>query len=115
LVVNYDCGFDPLCPSDISPKYDMKIRNDYSKSSCRIWGRGCSLPKLDGLYAESAYKIRIVAFGEGWGWVELRAIVGRLEALSAETGRLEEIYEAKVESLEELKRSVLGKAFEGEL
>ena len=46
---------------------------------------------------------------------EQRAIVGRLEALSAETGRLEEIYEAKVEGLEELKKSVLGKAFAGEL
>ena len=46
---------------------------------------------------------------------EQRAIVGRLEALSAETGRLEEIYEAKVESLEELKKSVLAKAFEGNL
>jgi type I restriction enzyme, S subunit len=46
---------------------------------------------------------------------EQRAIVGRLEALSAETGRLEEIYQQKVESLEELKKSVLGKAFAGEL
>jgi type I restriction enzyme, S subunit len=46
---------------------------------------------------------------------EQRAIVGRLEALSAETGRLEEIYWQKVESLEELKRSVLGRAFEGNL
>ncbi len=46
---------------------------------------------------------------------EQRAIVGRLEALSAETNRLEEIYQQKVESLEELKRSVLGKAFEGNL
>jgi len=46
---------------------------------------------------------------------EQRAIVGQLEALSAETGRLEEIYQQKVESLEELKKSVLGKAFEGEL
>ena len=44
---------------------------------------------------------------------EQRAIVGRLEALSAETGRLEEIYQSKVEALEELKKSVLGKAFEG--
>ena len=44
---------------------------------------------------------------------EQRAIVGRLEALSAETGRLEEIYQQKVESLEELKKSVLAKAFEG--
>jgi type I restriction enzyme S subunit len=46
---------------------------------------------------------------------EQRAIVGRLEALSAETGRLEEIYQQKVESLEELKKSFLQKAFEGEL
>jgi type I restriction enzyme S subunit len=46
---------------------------------------------------------------------EQRAIVARLEALSAETKRLEEIYAAKVRSLEELKRSVLGKAFAGEL
>ena len=38
---------------------------------------------------------------------EQRAIVARLEALSAETKRLEEIYAAKVQSLEELKRSVL--------
>jgi|GEM_PF-5955478 len=47
--------------------------------------------------------------------VEQRAIIGRLEALSAETGWLEEIYQSKLESLEELKKSVLGKAFEGEL
>ncbi|MDP2777227.1 MAG: restriction endonuclease subunit S, partial [Anaerolineales bacterium] len=46
---------------------------------------------------------------------EQRAIVGRLEALSAETGRLEEIYQSKVEALEELKKSVLQKAFAGEL
>jgi len=46
---------------------------------------------------------------------EQRAIVGRLEALSAETGRLEEIYQQKVESLEELKKPVLAKAFEGEI
>jgi type I restriction enzyme S subunit len=46
---------------------------------------------------------------------EQRAIVGRLKALSAETKRLEEIYQSKVEGLEELKKSVLGKAFNGEL
>lgn len=46
---------------------------------------------------------------------EQRVIVGRLEALSAETERLEEIYQQKVESLEELKKSVLAKAFEGEI
>lgn len=46
---------------------------------------------------------------------EQRVIVGRLEALSAKTGRLEEIYQSKVEGMEQLKKSVLGKAFEGEL
>jgi type I restriction enzyme, S subunit len=46
---------------------------------------------------------------------EQRAIVGRLEALSAETKRLEGIYQHKVQSLEELKKSVLQKAFSGEL
>lgn len=46
---------------------------------------------------------------------EQRAIVGRLEALSAETGRLEEIYQSKLDALEELRKSVLQKAFVGEL
>ena len=46
---------------------------------------------------------------------EQRTIVGRLEALSTETKRLEGIYQRKVESLEELKKSVLQKAFAGEL
>ena len=46
-----------------------------------------------------------------YGW----RIVGRLEALSAETGRLEEIYQEKIDALEELKKSVLQKAFSGEL
>lgn len=46
---------------------------------------------------------------------EQRAIVRRLEALSAETKCLEEIYQQKIESLEELKKSVLQKAFAGEI
>lgn len=46
---------------------------------------------------------------------EQRAIVGRLEALSAETGRLEAVYRQKVAALEALKKSVLQRAFEGQL
>jgi len=60
----------------------MEIWNDYSNSGCRIWGRECAefmktkniqpimmffLPKFDGSYTESAYRIPIVAFGEGKG------------------------------------------------
>ena len=94
--------------SGISPKYDMEIWNNYLNSGCRIWGRKCSLPKFDGLYTEPAYEILSSHLG--------RVREGRrLEALSAETKRLEDIYQRKVESLEELKKSVLQKAFEGEI
>jgi len=46
---------------------------------------------------------------------EQRAIVKRLENISAETKRLEEIYAQKSAAVEELKKSVLQQAFEGEL
>jgi type I restriction enzyme, S subunit len=46
---------------------------------------------------------------------EQHTIVKRLEALSVEIGRLEAVYRQKVAALEALKKSVLAKAFEGEL
>jgi len=46
---------------------------------------------------------------------EQESIVQRLDALSAETKKLEAIYQQKVVDLEELKKSVLQKAFNGEL
>ncbi len=46
---------------------------------------------------------------------EQRAIVARLDVLSAETKKLEGIYEQKIAALEELKKSVLARAFEGEM
>jgi type I restriction enzyme S subunit len=46
---------------------------------------------------------------------EQKAIVARLDALSAETKKLEGIYRQKLADLEELKKSVLRKAFSGEL
>ena len=42
-------------------------------------------------------------------------IVQKLDALSSETKKLEAIYEQKINDLEELKKSVLQKAFSGEL
>jgi len=44
-----------------------------------------------------------------------QTIVQKLDALSAETKRLEAIYRQKSLDLEELKKSVLQKAFNGEL
>jgi len=46
---------------------------------------------------------------------EQQSIVAKLDALSAETKRLEEIYLKKLAALDELKKSVLQKAFNGEL
>ena len=46
---------------------------------------------------------------------EQQAIVAKLDALSAETKKLVATYERKIEDLEELKKSILQKAFKGEL
>jgi type I restriction enzyme S subunit len=46
---------------------------------------------------------------------EQQTIVQKLDALSAETKKLETIYQTKINDLEELKKSVLQKAFNGEL
>ena len=42
-------------------------------------------------------------------------IVKKLDKLRAETQKLEAIYKQKIEDLEELKKSILQKAFAGEL
>jgi type I restriction enzyme S subunit len=46
---------------------------------------------------------------------EQQAIVQKLDGLSAETKKLEAIYQKKIDDLEELKKSILQKAFAGEL
>ena len=46
---------------------------------------------------------------------EQQAVVARLDALSAETQRLESIYQQKIAALDELKQSLLHRAFSGEL
>jgi type I restriction enzyme S subunit len=46
---------------------------------------------------------------------EQKAIVQKLDALSAEKKKLEVIYQKKLQDLEELKKSILQKAFLGEL
>lgn len=46
---------------------------------------------------------------------EQQTIVRQLDALRAETKRLEAIYQQKLLNLEEMKKSVLQKAYSGEL
>ena len=46
---------------------------------------------------------------------EQQTIVRQLDALRAETQKLEAVYQKKIDDLEELKKSILQKAFAGEL
>jgi type I restriction enzyme S subunit len=46
---------------------------------------------------------------------EQQSIIAKLDNLSSETKRLEAIYQQKLLNLEELKKSILQKAFNGEL
>lgn len=46
---------------------------------------------------------------------EQKSMVKKLDALSSQTKKLEEIYKKKIADLDELKKSVLKKAFNGEL
>ena len=84
-------------------------------------------------YLLQSFKARIVALGKGAAQaninlgtfehelfpfpsiLEQQAIVQKLDSLSAETKKLEAIYQQKLNNLEELKKSVLQKAFRGEL
>ena len=84
-------------------------------------------------YLLQSFKARIQALGKGSAQAninmgtfenelfpfpsvaEQKAIVQTLDALSAETKKLEAIYLQKMNDLEELKKSVLQKAFSGEL
>ena len=47
--------------------------------------------------------------------VEQKIIIKKLDSLSAETKKLEAIYKQKIADLEEMKKSVLQKAFSGQL
>jgi len=84
-------------------------------------------------YLLQSFKVRIQALGKGSAQaninlgtfknevfpfphvIEQQAIVKKLDALSAEAKKLEAIYQQKVDDLDELKKSVLQKAFNGEL
>ncbi len=50
----------------------------------------------------------------GWGVVE-GSNFHQLDALRAETQKLEAVYQKKIADLEELKKSILQKAFSGQL
>lgn len=71
--------------------------------------KGASYPAVTG----GDVRNQIISFPESLS--EQKSIVKKLDALAAETKKLEAIYKQKLADLEELKKSVLRKAFSGEL
>ena len=77
--------------------------------------------KLKSLAIGSAYsaltieKLNIYKISYPKSILEQQSIVIKLDALSTETKKLEAIYTQKLTDLEELKKSILAKAFKGEL
>ncbi len=111
--------FIGLCSADIYPLSPLKgkIVRDYlfylllSKpfTQYAIKGSGrAGMPKVNREHL-FAYRFFVPSISEQ------KAIVKKLDALSAETKKLEGIYAKKLADLEELKKSVLRKAFAGEL
>jgi type I restriction enzyme S subunit len=69
---------------------------------------GATLPRAN-MNSVLEFKINLPSFKEQ------QTIVQKLNALSAETKKLEANYKQKINDLEELKKSILQKAFAGEL
>jgi len=92
---------------------EMQVLNDYLYhfyGACN-WNstKGATISRL---YNDNLKQI-VITFPKSL--TEQKSIVQKLDTLSAETKRLESIYQKKLDNLEELKKSILQKAFSGEL
>ena len=97
-----------------SGKVDNKFYWYFSKSpiyweQARLLSSGAAQPQFNG----NALKQVVFTFPKSLA--EQQTIVRQLDALRAETQKLEAVYQKKIADLEELKKSILQKAFAGEL
>lgn len=116
-VVN--CNFQGLCSADIYPLlpfkekmakdflYHLLLTKDFTEYAI-LGSQRAGMPKVnrEHLFAYRFYLPPITT---------QQSIVQKLDALSAQTKKLEAIYQQKLNDLEELKKSILQKAFSGEL
>lgn len=116
-VVN--CDFRGLCSADIYPlkPFEKFITKDYlyhllltkEFTDYAILGsQRAGMPKVNREHL-FAYKLKLPSLNEQ------KTIVQQLDSLQTETQKLEAIYLKKIADLEELKKSILQKAFTGEL
>ena len=84
------------------------LKSDYAKQYITEKSKG-GAQEFVGLTALRAFPILYVAVEEQ------QKIVAQLDELQEQTKKLEQIYEQKIKDLDELKQSILQKAFNGEL
>jgi len=116
-VVN--CDFQGLCSADIYPLlpfkdkitkdflYHLLLTKDFTEYAI-LGSQRAGMPKVNREHL-FAYRFNFPSLKEQ------QTIVQKLDTLSAETKKLEAIYQQKIKDLEELKKSILQKAFNGEL
>ncbi|MEO6832550.1 MAG: restriction endonuclease subunit S [Chitinophagaceae bacterium] len=116
-VVN--CNFKGLCSADIYPLlpfkeklnkdflYHLLLTKDFTDYAI-LGSQRAGMPKVnrEHLFAFKFYLPSVKT---------QQTIVRQLDALSLETKKLEVMYQQKISDLEELKKSILQKAFSGEL
>lgn len=88
--------------------YYFLLTHSFNKEMERLQ-KGASYPAV----TDSEVKSIIISYPKSKR--EQESIIQKLDVLNAETKRLEALYQQKINDLEELKKSVLQKAFSGEL
>jgi type I restriction enzyme S subunit len=113
------CDFEGLCSADIYPLkpinnlitkdylYLLLLTNDFTEYAI-LGSQRAGMPKVNREHLFS-YNCRLPSIKQQ------QIIVRQLDALRAETQKLEAVYRQKLADLEELKKSLLEKAFRGEL
>lgn len=91
-----------------------KIDNDYFFHWFQLFdlnsiSNGANIPQINNYSFDDVY----ISYPKSI--TEQQKLVGQLDVLLVETKRLEAIYQQKINDLEELKKSILQKAFSGEL
>lgn len=95
---------------EVTPEFMLHfINSPIAKKQFNKRLKGIGVPNLH------LQEIREVIIDFPKSKIEQKQIVQQLDALQAETKKLEAIYQQKIDNLEELKKSLLQKAFNGEL
>jgi type I restriction enzyme S subunit len=110
--------FKGHCSTEIFP---IKVGKQVSREFLFYWFiTGSTVKKIDATWTGArmprANMNQVLEFDFGFPPLkEQQTIVRQLDALRAETQKLEAVYQQKIANLEELKKSILQKAFNGEL